>query len=112
MANKPRTKLPIHERAKQFMPFAAVGGVHEAYLGKEKILVEKHELSDELADELDTALRSLKKGDMATITHYCNGEYIKTTGIVARIDNTCRILQIVYTKIPFDDIYDIKIAED
>lgn len=38
MPKKPRTKMPISERAKQFMPFAAVKGYHEA-LAKRSILL-------------------------------------------------------------------------
>lgn len=30
MASKPRTKMPVAERAKQFMPFAALKGLPEA----------------------------------------------------------------------------------
>lgn len=32
----------------------------------------------------------------------------KATGMVARIDETSRLLQIVNTRISFDDIYDIE----
>jgi hypothetical protein len=36
-------------------------------------------------------------------------EYLKVTGMVARIDVTSRVLQIVDTKISFDDIYDVEV---
>lgn len=36
MANKPRNKMPIEERAKQFMPFAALKGLPEALAAKER----------------------------------------------------------------------------
>ena len=36
MASKPRSKMPIAERAKQFMPFAAVSGLAAALAQKEK----------------------------------------------------------------------------
>lgn len=38
MASKPREKMPISERAKQFMPFAALKGLPEALEKKEKEL--------------------------------------------------------------------------
>ena len=45
MAGRPRTKMSIENRAKQFMPFAALKGLPDALAAKEKIVVEKIELS-------------------------------------------------------------------
>ena len=108
MATKPGNKMPVSERAKQFMPFAALKGLPEALAAREKITVEKIELAPEREEELDRQMHLLEIGKIATVIHYHKGEYIKTTGMVARIDETGRILQIVNTKIPFDDILDIK----
>lgn len=95
------------DRAKQFMPFAALKGYPEALQKKEKIVVPKMELSEEYAEELDRKLRQVKKNDMITIIYFSNHEYLKKTGMVSRIDETARILKIVNTRISFDDIYDI-----
>jgi len=35
---------------------------------------------------------------------------VKVTGVVSRFDLTCRVLQIVQTKILFDDIVDVYLA--
>ncbi len=109
MANKPKNKMPIEERAKQFMPFAALRGLPEALAAKEKVLVPKIELSPEMAEELDRKMHLIAKGKMATVVYFCNGEYIKLTGLVARIDETSRLLQIVNTKIPFADILQVEL---
>lgn len=108
MASKPKNKMPIEERAKQFMPFAALRGLPDALAAKEKVLVPKIELSPEIAEELDRRMHLIAKGKMATVVYFSNGEYIKITGLVARIDETGRILQIVNTKIPFDDILQVE----
>ncbi len=108
MAKRPDHKMPIADRAKQFMPFAALKGLPEALAAKEKITVPKIELSPEMAEELNRKMYGLRPGQMATIVHFSNGEYIKTSGMVSRIDKTSRILQIVNTKIAFDDILDIE----
>lgn len=100
--------MPTADRAKQFMPFAALKGLPEALAAKEKIVVPKIELSPEMAEELDRKMHLLKKGKMATVICFQQDEYIKITGLVARIDPTCRLLQIVNTKIAFDDILDVK----
>lgn len=109
MAKRPENKMPIANRAKQFMPFAALKGLPEALSVKEKIVVPKIELSPEMAEELDLKMHRLERGRIASITYFCNGEYLKLSGMVARIDETGRILQIVNTKIPFDDIFDIEL---
>ena len=109
MASKPKTKMPIEERAKQFMPFAALRGLPDALAAKEKILVPKVELSPEMEEELDRRMHLITKGKMVTVIYFQKGEYIKITGLVARIDETSRLLQIVNTKIRFEDILQIEI---
>lgn len=110
MASKSQNKMPIEERAKQFMPFAALRGLPDALAKKEKILVPKIELSPEMEEELDRQMHLLAKGKMATVVYFQNGEYIKITGLVARIDETSRLLQIVNTKIRFEDILQVEVA--
>jgi trans-2-enoyl-CoA reductase len=95
------------DRAKQFMPFAALKGHTEALKRKEKIVVQKMELSEEYQEELDRKLHQISKNDMITVIYYHQNEYLKLTGMVARIDDTARILKIVNTKINFDDLYEI-----
>lgn len=95
------------DRAKQFMPFAALKGYPEALLKKEKIIVPKAELTEEYARLLDEKLKRIKRNQVITVIYFCHGEYLKKTGIVSRIDETARVLKIVNTKILFDDIYDI-----
>lgn len=99
------------DRAKQFMPFAALKGYPEALRRKEKIIVNKIDFSEEYKEELDRKLRQVKKNMIIAVVYYRNGEYLKMTGMVARIDETSRILRIVNTKINFDDLYDISIVE-
>ena len=107
MANRP--KMSREDRAKQFMPFAALKGYPEALRKKEKIVVPKAEVSEEYAEALDRKLRQVKKNDIITVVYFCNDEYLKKTGMVSRVDDTARVLKIVNTKISFDDIYDILI---
>lgn len=95
------------DRAKQFMPFAALKGYPEALAKKEKVVVPKAEITEEYAEMLDQKLKRVAKNDIVTVIYFCNGEYLKKTGMVSRIDETARILKIVNTKILFDDIYDI-----
>ncbi len=95
------------DRAKQFMPFAALKGYEEELRKKEKIVVPKIELSEERKDELDRQFMKIKKKDIVTAVYFCRGEYLKVTGMVSRVDTDARLLVIVNTKIPFEDLYDI-----
>jgi len=106
VANRP--KMSREDRAKQFMPFAALKGYPEALREKEKIVVPKIEFSEEYAAALDRKLHQVKKNDMVTVIYFYNNEYLKKTGMVSRIDETARMLKVVNTKILFDDIYDIE----
>ena len=101
--------MDISNRAKQFMPFAALKGLPEALAAKEHIVVPKPLLSEDMAEELNRKMHLLRRGEIATVIFYCKDECLKITGLIARIDENCRILQIVNTKIPFDDILDIEL---
>lgn len=97
----------MDNRAKQFVPFAAVKGYEEALRAKEKIVVEKIELSEERKAELDFKLHQICKNDMITVVYFHKDEYIRIEGMVSRLDADARVLKVVNTKIPFDDIYDL-----
>lgn len=56
-----RAKMMREERAKQFMPFAALKGYEEALHRKEKHKVPKMELSEEYQEILDRKLRQVQK---------------------------------------------------
>lgn len=107
MATKPKVKMPIPDRAKQFMPFAALKGLPEALAAKEKIAVDKIDLSPEMYEELDRKMHLVARGMVLTVIYFKEDEYLKLTGMVGRIDPSSRILQIVNTKIPFDDILEV-----
>lgn len=102
--------MPLAERAKQFMPFAAVKGLTDALAKKEKILVPKRELSDDYREELDHILSQIRLGDMVTVVYFHEGEYIRITGLVSRIDRSSGYIQIVNTKVSFHDIDSITAA--
>lgn len=97
----------MENRAKQFVPFAAVKGFEEALRAKERIVVEKIELSEERKVELDFKLHQIHKRDIVTVVYFDKDEYVKVEGMVARLDMDARVLKIVNTKIAFDDIYEL-----
>ena len=98
----------MEHRAKQFMPFAALKGYEEALREREKIIVEKVELSEEKLEELDRTLMQIQRNDMVRVVYFCQDAYLQVEGMVSRIDRDARILQVVQTKILFSDISDIE----
>lgn len=109
---KQRAKMEPSERAKQFMPFDALKGLREALAQKEKIIVPKMELSDDAKDQLDRILHQIRVQDIVTVVYFEDGEYLKTTGMVSRFDSSAKVLKVVNTKISFEDIYQLEIAND
>lgn len=104
MGNNLHPKMDRANRAKQFMPFDALKGFREALKEKERIIIPKQELSEEQRMELDYKLQKLHRMDIVTAEYFQDGEYVQTTGVVTQIDETNRILRLVNTSIPFDDI--------
>lgn len=98
-------------RAKQFMPFAALKGYETALREKEKIIVDKIELSEEMKEELDLKIQTIQRNDIVKVVYFCNDEYLEVTGMVARLDTAARVIKVVNTKISFDDIYQLEKEE-
>ena len=101
--------MPISERAKIFAPFSALKGLSEALAAKEKVRVPKKELSDDMAEQLDKALKDLKTGEVITIIYYNNKEqeYIQLTGKLIKIDQLDRTLNFENLSVLFEDLYKI-----
>lgn len=101
-------KMSRQERAKQFMPFAALKGYEKALREKERIVVPKKELSEDSGEEIDRRLHQIRKRDVITVVCFQEGDYVKISGMVSAIDRQARFLKIVNTRVDFDDIYNIE----
>lgn len=99
------------DRAKQFAPFEALGGLREALRQVELELerVEKQEVSEDRAAKISKVLNKIEKGKTVRVTYYDSGYYVDVEGVVTSIDRTFKFIVIGEGKIYFDDIYDIKI---
>ena len=102
---------PHPDRARQFMPFAALKGYYELARQQERVEQPRHRLAEEEARELDAQLGKLRKGCVARVTYYDTDAYVTACGAVARIDETFRTLRIVKTDIAFDDIQRIELDD-
>jgi hypothetical protein len=115
-------RMQVEDRAKIFAPFAALKGYEEAIAAKQKIVVPRIELSEESKEYLDLQLGKIEKllakeqHPIITVVYFQKdkvrnedgGEYIQFTGMVAKFDQTSRILQIVEKRFRLEDIYRIE----
>lgn len=106
MANRP--KMDRSDRAKQFMPFDAVKGLHEALREKERIVVPRMELAEDYAEELNRIIQNLSIAEMITVVHFEDAEYVKTTGLISKIDKENGYMNVVNTRIEFKNIMKIE----
>lgn len=95
------------DRARQFMPFAALRGYYDKIREKQRIREPKRELSEYEEEKLSYKLNQLQKGQMVSVTYYNVDAYETIEGLISNFDDTFRKLTIVKTVIPFDDILDV-----
>ncbi len=105
---KKRTKMPISERAKQFMPFSPLVGLEKALREKEKILVGRKELSEDEQMELSRKINVLEKGQIVLVTYFWAGEYIVLKGRLEKIDKTFKKMFVGKTEISFENVIEIE----
>lgn len=100
-----------NNRAKIFMPFDALKGFKEAIKEKERIVVEKKEMTEDLYEELNLEFKKIKRGSIVKVIYYSKDEYIEYTGMVSEVNESARYIKVVKEKISLDDILSIKVEE-
>ncbi len=116
--SKVHPRMSIQNRAAQFAPFAALTGYESELRETVRLTDKKIELEEEVKEELNRKLQKIKTNIKDKInvnfTYFIKdktkdgGAYIKTYGVVNKIDEDNRII-ILDTKeeIPIDDILEI-----
>lgn len=109
MEYKQRAKMPAFQRAKQFMPFAAVKGLEKAIAEQDQLLnrVDEVELGEEQIQRINEELKHLAKGNMVSIRFYNDGRYQTLEGIVEQIDSAWSTIRVSKTAIPVKRILDV-----
>jgi len=94
------------ERAKQFMPFAAVRGLDEALARKEQALlrIERPEWPEEQAAALNARLTALRCGDTVALTYYADGFLHALSGTLKAVDTVQGTLTVDDTVLPIGDV--------
>lgn len=119
--NRKHPPMDIRDRAKLFLPFAALKGYDEAIQEKQKIYAYNKELSEDekqfLSMQLAQIKRELETGNRpdAKITYFepnpkytdGRGEFKELSGSVCKVNETGNMLEIAGERIPFSLITDI-----
>lgn len=111
--------MPIHDRAAQFSPFAALTGYDGAIKEAARLTDMRMELDEAAKNELDEKLRivleQLSDKPEITITYFqpdekkTGGAYVSTSGVVKRIDGYKRnVVMQDGTRIAIEDIINIR----
>ena len=103
-----RAKMDRAERAKQFMPFAALEKLDdtlEDYNPQTDGLIC---LGEDAQIEMDRRLHMLCPGREVCAVYYANRRYTSVSGVVKKIDPIGRSLMIADAWISFDDLLDIE----
>ena len=104
---------PHADRARQFMPFAALKGYYDLVRDCERVVEPRHEATEEDVARISARLADVRKGSIVRAVHYVEreGSYVETTGAVARIDPTFQTVVVAGTAIAFPDLADIEIVD-
>lgn len=95
-------KMPVSQRAKQFMPFDALPGFRDALKRKEfeMGLTSKKSLSEESQESINDTLEALRPDDIVRIVYFREedsfdgGAYVSVKGKVMRLDTVFHSLTI------------------
>lgn len=103
-------KMSRSDRAKQFMPFAALRGYEQMVKNCKVIPCEKKELTEEQAQNLSDKVSKIKKGDIVKVQYYKDNGYTFIEGIVTFIDFAIKKISIIKTEISFNEIISIEFS--
>ena len=106
--------MSVSERAKIFAPFDALKGFREMLKEEERVKEVKKELSQDMIDDLDNVINSLKLGMMIEVIFYDSKveSYKSLIGVFTKVDAIYKKLVVVKTRINIEDILSIKILSE
>ena len=100
------------ERARQFMPFAALRGFEMMIQEQTREITPRRELSEYDAARLSKKMARVEKGSLVRVTYYDGEGYVRTEGMVSEIDLVGRRLRVIKTEIALDDVADIALLSE
>lgn len=99
------------QRAKQFMPFAALKGFEVLLAAVARPKENRVELSEDQIEELNCTIQSLVEGDFVRVLYYTGHCYTELVGTIEAIGKPAHSLSIEGVAIAFKDIKEINLFE-
>lgn len=99
-----RPKMTLLQRAKQFMPFAALKGFQELLEETARYKENRKELSEEQLEVLDTQCKGLVIGDVVSVVYYNGRVYDTVQGRLQQIDTVYRTMTVGDVLVPMSHI--------
>ena len=95
-------KMSRLQRAKQFMPFAALKGFEKEM---------RVELSEDQLEELNRTIQSLVEGDFVRVLYYTGHCYTELLGVIEAIGRPAHSLSVEGVAIAYKDIKEINLYD-
>ena len=99
------------QRAKQFMPFAALKGFEALLSAVARPKEPRVELSEDQLEELNTVLQSIRCGDWVRVVYYDKHKYTELIGPVEVLNRRLQIVSVQGVEISFRDIKELNLYD-
>ena len=96
------------DRAKQFLPYAALRGFEELIEDEERIVHPRRELAEDEMEAISRTIGEICRGDRIAVTFYAVDTYFTARGIVSELDSVLRTLTVGGRCVSFDDVFSIE----
>lgn len=103
---------PHADRARQFVPFAALKGYESMAHSREFIAMPRHEVTAEESRIFSETVSCLRKGDRVRVAYYRQERCRTIEGAFVDKDEALRMMRVETTDISFDEIESIDIANE
>ena len=104
-------KMSRLQRAKQFMPFAALKGFETLLAAVARPTEMRVELSEDQLEELNRTIQSLVEGDFVRVLYYTGHCYTELVGSIEAIGKPLHSLSVEGVAIAYKDIKEINLFE-
>ncbi len=99
-----RPKMTLLQRAKQFMPFAALKGFQELLEETAQYKESRKELSEEQLDVLDRQCKGLVIGNLVSVVYHNGRVYDTVQGRLQKVDTVYRTMTVGEVTVPMSHI--------
>lgn len=104
-------KMSRLQRAKQFIPFAALKGFETLLAAVARPKEMRVELSEDQLEELNRTIQSLVEGDFVRVLYYTGHCYTELVGSIEAIGKPLHSLSVEGVAIAYKDIKEINLFE-